>query len=233
MLPLFGEEYPAREHLLGRIFSVSGLPADFDREVAGECLDRSHPAAVQHPQPAQRVGGLPVQRRRRSGRCAAAHRGEKQQAAPPLQQRMAQQSAEARPFRAQRADHRDAEQQIARICDRSAVGVPVDRQDAAPHVLVERGLVEAVSVARQDAVHRYDGLPRPPGIDDRQQAPIVRRRLRARIAFDLEPLEPQRERQRPGFPSGFRPEACRFRPLAQMNVSFLRGGESQQGSEQD
>ena len=152
---------------------------------------------------------------------------------PPLQQRMAQQSAEARPFRAQRADHRDAEQQIARICDRSAVGVPVDRQDAAPHVLVERGLVEAVSVARQDAVHRYDGLPRPPGIDDRQQAPIVRRRLRARIAFDLEPLEPQRERQRPGFPSGFRPEACRFRPLAQMNVSFLRGGESQQGSEQD
>ena len=36
VLPLFGEEYPAREHLLGRIFSVSGLPADFDRKVAGE-----------------------------------------------------------------------------------------------------------------------------------------------------------------------------------------------------
>ena len=198
--PVVVVEHPPSQHLLGGQPLVGAFAAQFRGEVTRQRLHGAYPPVVVDVQPPEFLGHVGRQHLVpdviRACHGGDEHDGDDCRRAPRPLAKHGKECAELAPPLKEEPCHRHDQHGIARIGQPDAPRVVAHRQDAAPHVGVVGGLVEAVVLVPQDLIHRHLARHRLPAAVEPHRAGVVHRGARAGVVGYGKVLKRHRERQR-------------------------------------
>ena len=235
VFPGIGTHGPSHQHLLGSEPAIGVFAVNLAHKVEGKGVQRHHTVVVDHLHRANLLGlcGTDGGDSLAGMDLEGQHRQQYDEQTAFAQQRMAQQPAELLAARQQHPYHGERQHQVAAIGDGNAPGVVFHGEDGAVVVGIERSLVEPVTVATENIIHRDDGFLGRVRLSHGNHRYEIGRRLGAGEIVDTETVEPQGERQ-PLHPIvRIQIEIVGSGPLAQMEHAFATGHKRSEGAGKD
>ena len=155
VLPSIWTKHPSAHHLFGSETAVSGSSVEFQKEVTCHCVEGSNTTIILHRTSGQTVSLLTTEgwKLTRSFGRGTYQEGEHEDHGSTLKHRMVEQTAKFFTTIEKHRQHGERQEHVSHVSKPRAQRIIVDGKYARLSVVAIRGLVEAIHILCQDAIH--------------------------------------------------------------------------------